>query len=126
MIWRILADAVLVLHLAFIGFVVLGGFLVLRWPKLAWAHVPAVTWGIVITSIGGICPLTPLEKYFTVRGGGEAYGGGFIAHYLTSVIYPAGLTRSAQVVMACLLVAFTTFVYYRVWRHFKAARSPIT
>ena len=123
MIWRILADAVLVLHLAFIAFVVLGGFLVLRWPRLAWAHAPAVAWGIVITAIGGICPLTPLEKYFIVRGGGEAYQGGFIAHYLTSVIYPEGMTRATQVALSLLLIAFTVFVYWRVWQHHR--KSPI-
>jgi len=118
-IWRILADAVLVLHLAFIAFVVLGGFLVLRWPKLAWVHAPAVIWGIIITSIGGVCPLTPLEKYFILHGGGEAYQGGFIAHYLTSVIYPEGMTRNTQVVLSLLLLAFTAFVYWRVWKHYR-------
>jgi uncharacterized protein DUF2784 len=116
---RVLADAVLVLHLAFVTFAVLGGFLVLRWPKLAWAHAPAVVWGIVITAIGGVCPLTPLEKYFIVRGGGEAYRGGFIAHYLTPVIYPEGMTRETQVVLALLLLAFTVFVYWRVWQHYR-------
>jgi hypothetical protein len=117
---RILADAVLVLHFAFVAFVVLGGFLVLRWPKLAWVHAPAVIWGIAITSVGGVCPLTPLEKHFIVRGGGEAYRGGFIAHYLTSVIYPEGMTRHTQVVLALLLAAFTAFVYWRVWQHYKS------
>ena len=119
MISRVLADAVLVLHLAFVTFAVLGGFLVLRWPKLAWAHAPAVVWGIAITAIGGVCPLTPLEKYLIVRGGGEAYQGGFIAHYLTSVIYPEGMTRETQVVLALLLLVFTVFVYWRVWQRYR-------
>lgn len=122
MIWRILADAVLILHFVFVTFVVLGGFLVLRWPTLAWVHAPAAIWGIVITSIGGVCPLTPLEKHFIVQGGGEAYRGGFIAHYLTSVVYPEGMTRDTQVVLALLLLVFTVFVYWRVWRHYRTRR----
>ena len=120
MTYRILADAVVVLHFAFIAFVVLGGLLVLRWPRLALAHLPALAWGIVITAIGGICPLTPLEKRLTELGGGESYHGGFIAHYLTSVIYPSGLTRGVQVVLVLLLVIFNTFVYVRFWRRRRA------
>jgi hypothetical protein len=119
--WRILADAVLVFHLAFVAFVVFGGLLVLRWPKLAWVHGPAVIWGIAVTSIGGVCPLTPLEKYFIARGGDDPYRGGFIAHYITSVLYPDGMTRATQVALSLLLLAFTVFVYWRVWRYYRRA-----
>ena len=93
MIYRALADLVLVVHLGFVLFVVLGGLLVVRWPWLAWLHVPAAVWGVLIEFMGWICPLTPLENSFRVAGGGAGYSGGFIEHYIRPILYPAGLTR---------------------------------
>ncbi|HEY7753587.1 MAG TPA: DUF2784 domain-containing protein [Steroidobacteraceae bacterium] len=122
MIYRALADAVLVLHLAFILFVVLGGFAVLRWPRLAWIHVPVVLWGAAIEFFGWICPLTPLEKWLRQMGGETAYSGGFIGHYLLPVIYPAGLTRGVQLVLGALVVAVNLAVYAALWR--RARRAP--
>jgi len=116
MIWRILADAVLVAHLAFIVFVVLGGLLVLRRPRLAWIHVPVVLWGAAIEFFGWICPLTPLEKWLRVMGGESGYAGGFIAHYLLPLIYPAGLTRGIQLVLGALVVSVNLVVYFLLWR----------
>ncbi|MGH8251066.1 MAG: DUF2784 domain-containing protein [Steroidobacteraceae bacterium] len=116
MIHRLLADAVLVLHLAFILFVVLGGLLVLRWPKLAWLHLPAVAWGALIEFAGFFCPLTPLEKWLRVSGGQAGYAGGFIEHYLTSLIYPGGLTRSHQLLLGALVIAINVAVYLRLWQ----------
>ena len=88
--YRLLADAVLIIHLGFIAFVVLGGLLVLRWPRLAWLHLPTVAWGAWIEFTGSICPLTPLEIGLRARGGETAYRGGFIEHYVTALIYPEG------------------------------------
>jgi hypothetical protein len=122
MIYRALADAVLVLHLAFILFVVLGGFAVLRWPRLVWIHVPVVLWGAAIEFFGWICPLTPLEKWLRQMGGETAYSGGFIGHYLLPVIYPAGLTRGVQLVLGALVVAVNLAVYAALWR--RARRAP--
>lgn len=116
MISRILADAVLVVHLAFILFVVLGGLLVLRWPRLAWIHVPVVLWGAAIEFFGWICPLTPLEKWLRVLGGESGYPGGFIAHYLLPLIYPAGLTRNVQFVLGTLVMSVNLAVYLVLWR----------
>lgn len=116
MIWRILADAVLVVHLAFILFVVLGGLLVLRWPSLAWIHMPVVLWGAAIEFFGWICPLTPLEKWLRVLGGESGYPGGFIAHYLLPLIYPAGLTRNVQFVLGALVISVNLAVYLVLWR----------
>ena len=113
---RILADAVLVLHFAFIAFVVLGGLLVLRWPRLAWLHLPAAAWGAGIAFIGGICPLTPLENRLRMLGGESAYGGGFIEQYLTALIYPAGLTRGVQAALGALVVVVNLWVYLRLLR----------
>jgi hypothetical protein len=112
--YRILADAVLVLHLAFIAFVLLGGFLVLRAPRLAWLHLPAVAWGAGIAFLGAICPLTPLENRLRALGGEAGYGGGFIEHYLTALIYPTGLTRGIQAALGFLVLAVNLAVYLRL------------
>src|SRR5918994_1428268 len=96
MIFRGLADVVLVVHLAFVLFVVLGGLAALRWPRLAYVHVPVALYGVAIEFIGFICPLTPLEVWLRRRGGEAGYEGGFIEHYVTAAIYPSGLTREIQ------------------------------
>jgi hypothetical protein len=121
--FRILADAVLVLHLAFIAFVALGGLLVLRAPWLAWLHVPAALWGAGIAFLGGICPLTPLENRLRVLGGESGYGGGFIEHYLTALIYPTGLTRGIQAALGALVIAVNLAVYLRLLRRRRTGHS---
>ena len=108
-----LADLVLLLHFAFVAFVALGGFLVIRWPKIAWAHVPAAIWGAGIELTGWICPLTPLENALRARAGGAAYEGDFIARYLLPVLYPEGLTRDAQFVLGSIVI-FGNAVLYAV------------
>jgi hypothetical protein len=111
LIYRWLADAVLVLHLGFVLFVVVGGLLVLRWPRVAWLHFPAAIWGVLIEYSGWICPLTPLENSFRTRGGQTGYSGGFIQHYIEPVLYPAGLTRAAQVALGSLLLILNLAAY---------------
>ena len=111
MIYRALADLVLVVHLAFVLFVVLGGLLVLRWPLVAWLHVPAAIWGVLIEYTGWICPLTPLENSLRMRGGEAGYSGGFIEHYIQPVLYPAGLTRSTQVVLGSVVLLLNLAAY---------------
>ena len=122
MISRLLADAVLVLHLGFILFVVLGGFLVLRRLRLAWLHVPVVLWGAAIEFGGWICPLTPLEQWLREQGGEAAYTGGFIEHYLTSLIYPEGLNRNIQLLIGAGVLAINAAIYLRLWQR-RRARS---
>lgn len=116
MVYRALADAVLVLHLAFILFVVLGGLLVLRRRWLVWLHLPVVAWGILIEFAGWICPLTPLENWLRTQGGDRGFSGGFINHYLVSLIYPEGLTRELQWLLGALVLAINAGIYFRVWR----------
>jgi len=111
----LLADGVLVLHLAFILFVMLGGLLVLRWPRVAWLHVPAVLWGIYVELSGRLCPLTPLENSLREAAGQAGYSGGFIEHYVTAVIYPDGLSRGIQMVLATIVVLVNGLVYWRLW-----------
>jgi hypothetical protein len=111
LIYRALADLVLVVHLAFVLFVVLGGLLVLRRPRVAWLHVPAAIWGVLIEYTGRICPLTPLENSFRMRGGEAGYTGGFIEHYIQPLLYPAGLTRLTQVVLGSLALVLNLTAY---------------
>jgi len=114
MLYGLLADLVLVTHLAFVGFVVFGGFLVLRWRRLAWIHVPVALWGAAIVVTGFTCPLTPLENRLQQLGGRAGYQGGFIEHYVTAVLYPDGLTRQAQLVLGAAVLALNLVVYWRV------------
>ena len=111
MIYSALDDLVLVVHLAFVLFVVLGGLLVLRWPWVALLHVPAAVWGVLIEYSGWICPLTPLENSLRRSGGEAGYSGGFIQHYIQPLLYPAGLTRGTQIVLGsvALLVNLTAY-----------------
>lgn len=116
MIERVLADAVLLLHGLFVLFVVLGGLLVLKWPRLAWLHLPAAAWGALIEFAGMVCPLTYLENWLRRRGGEPGYEGGFIEQYLTPAIYPEGLTREVQFALGALVLAINAWVYWRLWR----------
>lgn len=111
MIYRALADLVLVVHLAFVLFVVFGGVLVARWRWLAWLHIPMVVWGVFIEYSGGICPLTPLENSFRIKGGEAGYSGDFIQHYILPTLYPAGLTGSMQMVLGSLALIVNVAAY---------------
>ena len=111
------ADLVVVLHLAFIVFVVVGGLLVLRWPGVAWAHLPAVVWGIVIEWRGWICPLTPLENHLRERAGQDAYQGGFIDNYVVPLIYPPDMTPATGNMLAVFVLVVNLSIYsFVLWR----------
>ena len=114
------------MHFGFAIFVVLGGLLVLRWPRVAWLHLPAAAWGAWVEFTGRICPLTPLEQRFRVAAGQEAYAGDFVGHYILPVLYPAGLTRSAQLVLGVIVVALNLGIYWLVLRRrgSAVARGP--
>jgi len=111
MLFSLAADAVVVFHFAFVIFVVAGGLLVWRWPRLAWVHLPVAIWGALIETTGLICPLTPLEKWLRVQAGLASYEGGFIAHHMTPILYPAGLTRPVQLVLGAFVIALNLAVY---------------
>lgn len=114
--YQLLAAAVLVLHFAFIAFVLGGGLLVLRWPRLAWLHGPAVVWGVAIEFMGWVCPLTPLENRFRTLAGDVPYSGDFIERYLLSIIYPVGLTPRAQMVLASVVLVLNGMIYAEMMR----------
>jgi len=125
MLYRVLADLTLVIHLCFVLFVVLGGFLALRRPGVAWVHIPVALYGATIEFVGFICPLTPLEVWFRRRGGEAGYEGGFIEHYITAAIYPAGLTREIQLVLGFAVLAIN-IVVYMIWLRRRKARRAST
>lgn len=116
-----LADLVLVLHFTFVVFVALGGLFVLRWPCVAWVHIPAAIWGIAIECGGWICPLTPIENRLRELAGESTYRGDFIARYLLPVLYPDGLTREAQMALGLAALVLNVGVYAVVVRRRAAA-----
>lgn len=109
--FRLLADMVVLLHAAFVLFVILGGLAALRRPRLAWIHLPAAAWGALIEMAGWVCPLTPLENALRHMGGQTGYGEGFIEHYVVPILYPPGLTRSTQIGMGIAVVILNASVY---------------
>ena len=116
MLARVLAEATVAIHFAFILFVVFGGALVWRRLTWAWLHIPAVTWVAWLEFTHATCPLTPLENGLRARAGEAGYPGGFIAHYLEPVIYPAGLTISMQVALGVIVVVTNVAIYALLWR----------
>lgn len=124
MLYRLLADLVVLLHAGFVLFVVLGGLCALRWPRAVWLHLPAALWGAGIAFLGGICPLTPLENHFRHLGGEAGYSGGFVEHYVLPALYPEGLTRGVQVALGLFVVLFNVVVYTIIYNK-RADRSTI-
>jgi hypothetical protein len=127
MTYRIAADAVVVVHFAFIAFVVFGALLAARWRWLIWLHLPTFAWGVIIETTGRLCPLTDIENALRARAGQSGYPGGFIEHYLLAIIYPAGLTREIQLGLAVGVFAINAFIYgwlYRRWRRRQRSENP--
>ena len=119
MLLRLAADALVLLHLAFILFVLGGGLLLLRWPRLAWLHLPAVAWGATVEFFQLLCPLTPWENQLRRAAGQAGYDGGFVEHYLIPLIYPAGLTAQLQLWLGAVVLLVNGVVYgWLIW-HWK-------
>ena len=121
-IYAVLANLVVGAHLLFVAFVVLGGVLVLRWPRVAWVHVPCAVWGGVVELMGWICPLTPLENELRRHAGEGAYGTTFLEHYVIPLLYPGALTREIQIGLGVGVVALNLTVYALVVRRRRVAR----
>jgi Protein of Unknown function (DUF2784) len=111
MLYRVLADAVLVAHFAFALFALLGGTLALRWRRAAWLHIPTFAWGVLVQLANWECPLTPLENYFRRLGGEAGYAGGFVEHYVSAFLYPEHITPAFRFVLGLFLL-FTNLVAY--------------
>jgi hypothetical protein len=119
MIFRLLADLTVVLHLAFVLFVVFGGFLVFRHRAVAWVHVPAAAWGVWVEFAGWICPLTPLENWLREQSGGTAYTSSFVERYLVPTLYPEALSRELQWLLGGFVVVVNAAVYVVIWRRVR-------
>lgn len=109
--YKLAADLLVLIHFGFIIFVVLGGLLVFRWPKLAWAHIPAACWGAWIEFTHGVCPLTPLEQMLRLQAGAQSYDGSFIDHYIVPLIYPPGFDADTATLLGLAVLTLNLTVY---------------
>ena len=116
MLYGVLADLVVIIHLAFVVLVLFGGLLVLRWRRVVWLHLPAVAWGAAVEFGGWICPLTPLEIWLRMQGGESGYSSDYIEHYILPLLYPADLTREVQIVLGAVVLAINLAIYGWLWR----------
>ena len=124
MLYSISADLLVILHLLFIIFVLLGGLLVARWHWLVLLHIPAAVWGALIEYQGWICPLTPMENQLRHAAGEEGYSGGFVEHYILPIIYPDYLTRDIQIGMGTVVIVFNLLVYaWIISRHVRSRKE---
>ena len=120
--YNVLANAILLAHLLFIAFVICGGLLVIRCPRLTVVHLPAAVWGAVVEIFGWVCPLTPLENHFSLLAGNSSYSGDFIARYLIPVIYPENLTATIQQVFGGLVIIINLIFYIITMRKFQSRK----
>jgi len=114
--FSVIADFVVVVHFAFILFVIFGALLIIWWRKLVWLHLPALIWGSLTELFSWVCPLTPLENHFRELAGVDGYAGGFVENYLVPLIYPVGLTPEVQWLLGTALIIFNLFIYAYLWR----------
>lgn len=104
MTYRVLADVVVMVHFVFVVFVVVGGLLALRWPRVLWVHVPATLYSVVIVAFSITCPLTPLERSLRERGGEAGYDESFVERYVEGVLYPGDMLHQAQAAAAVVVI----------------------
>lgn len=121
MFYGMLADVTVIAHFAFVLFAVFGGFLVLKWKRCAWIHLPVVLWAALIEFTGWICPLTPLENWLRAQAGTGGYSSSFIEHYILPVLYPTQLTRQLQITLGLVVLGINLGIYGWVLR--RAAKG---
>jgi hypothetical protein len=109
--YSLFADIVVLLHLTFVIFAVLGAVLIIWWRWVLWLHLPAVLWAGWIEMSGGICPLTPLENWLRWKAGRGGYQGDFVENYMLPVLYPTGLTRNMQILLGTLVIFINVAIY---------------
>lgn len=121
--YQLLADLVVLVHAAFVVFVVLGGLLALRWQRLAWIHLPAAIWAAIVEFFGWVCPLTPLENWLRQRGEESGYGSDFVARYILPTLYPEELTREVQIALGVFVILINLAIYTWIFRAQKTNRD---
>ena len=122
-VYPLLADLVVLVHAAFVLFVVLGGLLAIRWHGVVWIHLPAAVWGVIVEIFGWVCPLTPLENWLRQKGGESAYGSDFVARYVLPMLYPAELTRGVQTALGLFVILINLAIYTWIFRPRKTKRD---
>jgi hypothetical protein len=121
--YQLLADLVVLVHVAFVVFAVLGGLLAARWRRLVWIHLPAVIWAAIVEFFGWVCPLSPLENWLRRRGGRAGYPSDFIAHYFLPVLYPEELSREVQITLGAFVLLINLSIYIWIFRCKKATQN---
>jgi uncharacterized protein DUF2784 len=121
-LYRLLADLVVLVHFAFVLFVILGGFLVARRRRAMPLHLAAVIWAALIEFGGWICPLTPIENRLRAKSGSDGYHSDFVGHYILPILYPEGLTRETQIALGTFVIVTNLGIYAWVLRH-KTGRN---
>jgi hypothetical protein len=113
----IVVAVVVVAHFAFIGYLVVGGLVALRWPRTIFLHILAVVWGVGSLSLHLQCPLTDLERWARARAGmAPLPSDGFIAHYITGVLYPADAVGVVEAVVFTVVIVSWALLAYAVVR----------
>ena len=121
--YQLLADLIVLVHVGFVVFAVLGGLLAARWQSLVWIHVSAVIWAALVEVLGWVCPLTPLENWLRRKGGQAGYPSDFIAHYVLPILYPEGLTREVQIALGVFVILINLTIYIWIFRTKRANRD---
>jgi Protein of Unknown function (DUF2784) len=122
-LYQLLADLIVLVHVAFVVFAVLGGLLAARWRRLVWIHLPAVIWAALVEVLGWVCPLTPLENWLRRKGGQAGYPSDFIAHYVLPILYPEGLNREVQIALGAFVILINLTIYIWILRTKRANRG---
>ncbi|MBH0177750.1 MAG: DUF2784 domain-containing protein [Nitrospira sp.] len=116
MLYHVGANLVLLLHFSFVLFVLFGGFLLIKWPKFVWLHLPAVAWGAIVEFSGWVCPLTPLENWLLAQADEATYAGDFLVQSLSSILYPDALTHEIQLILGTALLVVNLAIYRWLWQ----------
>jgi len=122
--YHLSADLVVFVHVTFVGFVLLGGILILKWRRMVWLHLPAASWGAFVEFSGWICPLTPLENWLREQAGEAGYDDDFMTHYFLPILYPDALTREVQMILGCAVVFLNVAIYWWLWKQHSFAGPP--
>ena len=126
MIYGLLADLLLFVHLTFMKFVALGGLMVLRWRWLVWIHLPSAILGAVLALGGWFWPFAGIERWLRERGAAAGYTRNLVEQFLPAWLHPAALPRGLEIAAGLLVLAVNVYIYRRILREWHAARSRPT
>ena len=113
------ADIILIIHFAFILFVIFGALLFFVTTKIIFIHLPALIWGLYIELTHSICPLTYLENWLLQKANLTTYSEGFIQYYLVPIVYPTNLTKDIQIYLGIGLIVINIVIYAFIFGKMK-------